>query len=142
MATVRAGIFVEGVSGAPGDGNASLAAAMRRALSIRDIAVTEGEATAAHILRATVKADTPTGDQQRIAIVWRLENAGGELLGEAAQENAIEAGSLDGKWGTVAGYAAAAAVDGIEEILERSKASETGGTITLPPNSDLAPPTP
>lgn len=141
MATGRTGIFVQGVTGAPGDGNNSLAAAMRRALAIRSIATADTATTAAHILRATVKADAPSADQQSIAIVWRLDNPKGELLGEAAQQNTIEAGSLNAKWGPVAGYAAAAAVDGIEEILARKKGNETGGrTIILPPNSNLVPP--
>ncbi|MBT3360928.1 MAG: hypothetical protein HN403_14995 [Rhodospirillales bacterium] len=140
MGQVREGIFVRGVVGAPGDGNTSLAAAMRRALSVLGVATVDNAEAAAYVLRAIVTADPPKQEEQRIAIVWRVERPNGDLMGEAAQENAIDAGSLDGKWGATAGYAATAAVDGIEEIMDRGKASKMGGAITLPPNSELVPP--
>jgi len=139
---VSTAIFIHGVAGAPGDGNKSLAVAIRRNLSARGAATFDSPDGVAFIVRATVKVDPPNQREQRISIVWRVDRPNGDPLGEASQVNTIPAGSLDGKWGAVAGYVAAAAVDGIQEILDRSKASETSGTITVPPNSNLVPPTP
>lgn len=137
---VRQGIYVAGVAGAPGDGNTTLAAAIRRTLSARGTATTDEKKAAAYILRAHVNIDPPNEGEQHIEIVWRINRPGGEMVGKAAQENMIPARSLDKKWGPIAGYAAAAAVDGIQDILDRDKRNDTRAGIVLPPNSDLTPP--
>lgn len=133
----RAGLFLTAVSGAPGDGNESLAEAMRRALKGRDVALADGTETAAHLLNATVSLSPPNDGQQDVSIIWRVERPDGTPLGDAAQKNSVPAGSLDRRWGIVASYAATAAVEGIADILRRSQETGVPSAIVVPPAPTL-----
>jgi len=140
----RNGLFVAEVEGAPGDGNAMLPIALRLALSARGFQRAERGADAAEVVRGFVTVDPPAEGNQRVVIRWRVTAPDGATLGEARQENTVPAGSLDGRWGAVAGFAAAAAVDGIAEILDRTQAndapSDGRAPIVLPPSIDLPEP--
>ena len=115
-------LLLEEVEGAPGDGNRSLGRAMRIALRSAGIGLTDDAEIADFILRGTVDVGEPAGGRQAVRIVWTLTTPDGESVGTATQENTVAAHSLDGAWGRVAVYAAAAALDGIERMLEPARA--------------------
>lgn len=119
------GIFVKGVSGAPGNGDRELASAMRNALRSDGQDVQEDASRAVFFIQGEVTVDPPVNGAQRVELRWIVTDKEGEKLGEAAQENAVPAGSLDGYWGPVAAYAAAAAADGIDGIVQRAKRRES-----------------
>jgi hypothetical protein len=51
---------------------------------------------------------------------------GGKQLGVVKQENAVPQGSLDGRWGDVANFVAAAAAPGILAIIEKAEQVRSG----------------
>lgn len=143
----RSGLFLAGITGAPGDGNTALAIALRLVLANSGLGSAETAEAAAYILRGTVAVDPPRDGGQPVEIRWRITTRDGKEVGEAVQRNAVPAGRLDKPWGAVAGLAARAAVDGITDILGRAAARDPAAEdatsrqgITLPPSADL--PTP
>lgn len=131
---VRAGIsdaamgpplIVPTVTGAPGDGNQSLTRAVRTLLADADVNVIDPDRppeqfdeTEAYTLQGQVAlGDVLDNGGQVISIGWDLYTANGRHLGNVAQQNLIEPGSLDGAWGETAIYAGLAAADGIIELL-------------------------
>jgi hypothetical protein len=72
-------------------------------------------------------------DKQHVKIVWRVRNASGAELGTVGQENDIPRGLLSGRWGDVAYVVAAAAGDGLLQVLARAAPSATAATHE-PPN--------
>lgn len=116
-----ANLLIDGVDGAPGDGNDALALAMKEAATAAGIALTELPDVATHLLHGEVIATPPEGGRQTIRIVWTMTTPDGREVGRATQENAIDAGSLDKAWGRVAAVVARAATKGVEEILGRSR---------------------
>ncbi len=118
-------ILVPPVTGAPGDGDAALTRAIRALLSNAEVNVVNPDQppdvfdpTAAYTLQGQVAlGDVLANGGQVIAIGWDLYTADGQHLGNVAQQNLIEPGSLDGDWGETAVYVALAATDGIVELL-------------------------
>lgn len=138
----RQGLFLAGISGAPGDGDTALAIALRLILGSSGLGSVDTAAAAAYVVHGKVTVDPPRDGNQPVEIRWRITTPDGKDVGEAVQHNAVPAGRLDGHWGAIAGLAARAAVDGIADILsrvrERNPASRPG--ITLPSSVDLPPP--
>lgn len=118
-------LIVPEVTGAPGDGNESLTRAIRALLGNQDINVIDParppdafEPREAYTLQGQVAlGDVLENGGQVIALNWDLYTSDGRHLGNVAQQNLIEPGSLDGAWGETAVYAALAATDGIVELL-------------------------
>ena len=119
------GVYVKGVTGAPGEGNRELANAMRNALRSDGQDLGEDASQAAFIIQGEVTVDPPVNGAQRVELRWIVTDKEGERLGEAAQENTVPAGSLDRYWGPVATYAATAAAEGIDGIVQRAASRQT-----------------
>jgi hypothetical protein len=114
--------LVPAVTGAPGDGSKSLAAAIQRELSGRGVTVSERAAPGAYRVEGTVVMGKAEGGKQAISIEWLVRDPQGKKLGTVSQKNEIAEGSLDGPWGKVADQAAGAAVQGIVKLLPQGKA--------------------
>lgn len=112
--------LVPAVTGAPGDGSKSLAAAIQRELSGRGIAVSERPTPGAYRVEGTVVMGQAEGGKQPIQIEWLVRDPQGKKLGTVSQKNEIAEGSLNGAWGKVADQAAGAAVQGIVKLLPQS----------------------
>ena len=135
----KTGLLVEGVEGAPGDGNESLDRAIRVALRTAGIALTDDLDEAQFVLAGRVKVGPPVRGQQDVQIVWKMSGAvDGREIGRATQENAVPMNSLDGAWGRVAVLAAAAAIEGIKRMLEPARAA--GPSRVTPPPQQQPPP--
>ncbi len=113
---------VPSVTGAPGDGNAALAAALQGELSRQGVAVTE-QAASAYRVEGKVIVGAAKEGKQAIQIDWRVKDPQGKALGTVSQKNEIPEGSLDGSWGKTADAAAAAAAQGIVKLLPQQRAS-------------------
>ncbi|MGB0671898.1 MAG: SPOR domain-containing protein [Rhodospirillales bacterium] len=150
-------IALGGVTGAPGDGNDALAAAMARALRGVGVTVTPNSTEADFLLTGVVAVTAPQGGAknktQQISINWSVTGRGGKNAGATNQNNTIPAGSLDGTWGAIAGHAAAAVAPGIKQILDdtaiakrdagdRSFQTESTQTASLAPTAPLSIKTP
>ncbi|HXE16032.1 MAG TPA: hypothetical protein VN632_02300 [Stellaceae bacterium] len=110
------------VTGATGDGGQSLSLAMAAALHRAGVALQEKPGDKpAFILAGKVDIGPPQGGHQNVKIVWALSRVDGRDIGQVSQENAVPAGSLDGKWGDTAYDVALAAVGGIVELLQKAQ---------------------
>lgn len=114
--TVRFG----GVRGAPGDGNLSLARAIRGALAREGLVVQEG-AEAEFDLEGRVSVTDLPRRQQRVEIIWTVTRADGTELGTVSQLNEIPLGTLDGLWADVAVVVADQAAGGVAEVIRRAR---------------------
>jgi len=120
-------LLISGVDGAPGDGADSLPRAITEVLRRQDIAiVTDPEAKADLVLRATVVVAKPKAGKQNVKIVWYLRRKDGGEIGTVGQENDVPAGLLDGPWGDVAYMVAVSAQDGIVQLVARGALPPTG----------------
>lgn len=113
---------VPSVTGAPGDGNSALSAALQGELSRQGVAVTEQAASAYRVEGKVILGSAKEG-KQSIQIDWRVKDPQGKALGTVSQKNEIPEGSLDGSWGKTADAAAAAAAQGIVKLLPQQRAS-------------------
>ena len=127
-----AGLMVHPITGAPGDGNLSLTRSIAAAMRATDVSVTEDPRQAYFVLEGVVALDPAPGDNQLVRVTWTVSTLNGRIIGTAGQENTVAKGSLDGAWGEVAALIAAAAVDGIEDIIGRSRPAGKGGQVSPP----------
>ena len=120
-------VAVSPVAGAPGDGTRSLARAMQLALRQASVSVAEGDAPQGkHFTVAGKVTMAPAAEgKQKVTVSWTLLGPDGDQIGQVNQENAIAAGSLDGRWGDIAYAVAKSAADGIVALLDHLK--KTGG---------------
>jgi hypothetical protein len=109
--------LVPAVTGAPGDGSRSLAAAIQRELSVKGVGLTDRPTATTYRVEGTVVVGQAQEGKQAIQIEWLVRDPQGKKLGTVSQKNEIPAGSLDGPWGKIADQAAGAASQGIVKLL-------------------------
>src|SRR5690606_24213761 len=114
------------VEGAPGDGSVALTRALRAALAMRGIRVATGEETDLTV-RGEVDVSPARPGVERVDLLWSVLGPEGEVLGTVEQSNEIAAGSLNGRWGSVAEAAAQGAADGIVGVLDGLHSRSVGG---------------
>ncbi len=136
-----AGILVDPITGAPGDGNESLHRAIVSALRDADVSITEDKRQASVTLSGQVGLQSMAEGRDQVLIVWQIKTMDGFEIGRATQENTVPVGSLNGTWGEDANRIAAAALAGIERILGsgqiRRATSITDPGGTPPPTPEL-----
>lgn len=106
-----------GVEGAPGDGNAALERAMRQLLVSAKLPLQENPDLADIRLKGLVELKPSGQNIERIHIAWVLLGRDGQELGRLEQNNAIPAGSLNGRWGGTAYDATVAVFDSLRQSL-------------------------
>ncbi len=109
--------LVPAVHGAPGDGKASLTAAIQRELQSKGVSLAERATPESFRVEGLVTVGAGRDGKQPIQIEWVVKDPQGKKLGTVSQKNDIPEGSLDGPWGRVADQAASAAVQGILKLL-------------------------
>jgi len=110
------------VTGAPGDGTASLTAAIQRELASKGVSVAERAGAGAYRVEGSVTVGAAKEGKQPIHIEWMVKDPQGKKLGTVSQRNEIPEGSLDGAWDKTAEQAASAAAQGIVKLLPQQKA--------------------
>ena len=120
----QAKVAVPDVTGAPGDGNATLTKQMRSKLAALGSQVQPGQAGADFIVQGQVKMVPIAGDQQRVEIQWIITSAKGREGGRVVQLNDVRAGTLDHYWGDVAMVVAQEASGGVNEVIRRQTGHE------------------
>ncbi len=117
----RIRVAVRKITGAPGDGDNSLATSITAILQHQDIELVDAAKGKPDVdVDCDVKIDPIPGNKQHVKIVWHVERAAGGEVGQVAQENDIPHGRLDGAWGDVAYSVAMAAADGIMQLVDRA----------------------
>jgi hypothetical protein len=114
------GVLVAPVEGAPGDGQRSLATALKKRLYAGGVKLANGPSTNVYTVRGIVKVSSASGGKESIRIDWQVLDPSGKRLGTVSQQNTIPKGSLNGPWGAIADAAAGAAADGIIKLLPKS----------------------
>lgn len=115
-------IYFKGVSGAPGDGNHSLANAFVNSIRDPQDILQNSAKSADYTVYTTVRmSPAPQGananPQQHIEIVWHVADPHGTEAGAATQLHDVDAHSLDGAWGETADAAAQEAAAGVRQII-------------------------
>jgi hypothetical protein len=137
----RVRVAVRKISGAPGDGDESLAMSMTTVLKRHDLDIVDDKTGKPDLaVDADVKVESAKNGQQHVKIVWRLSRAAGGEVGTVAQENDIPRGRLDGPWGDIAYSVAIAAEGGLVELVDRGAPPLKVGSG--PPAAAAPPPIP
>lgn len=136
------GIFVMPVEGAPGDGDFSLTRAIAEALKVRGTGLTRYKEQAKYVLNGKMEVSPSVQGRQGVRITWRLSRPDGKEVGKAEQDNTVPSGTFDTQWMPTARMIAAAAVDGIHEVIsgweERERLLADGRGLGVPDNLDAA----
>ena len=111
------------VVGAPGDGNSSLAAAMRRELEEKGVQVSDAGQNVYRVV-ADVKIKPPKDGMQAISINWTVNDPKGVEVAKITQNNEVPSGFLDKAWGSSAEDAAKAAAVQIKQVMADHKAGK------------------
>ncbi len=114
------------VTGAPGDGNASLTKQMKTRLAALGPVVQDTDNGADFVVQGVVKVVPISGSQQRVEIQWIIKAANGDERGRVVQLNEIPAGSLDHLWADVAVVVAQEASGGVNDVILRQSGREPG----------------
>jgi uncharacterized lipoprotein YmbA len=123
----RVRVTVRKISGAPGDGDQSLAKAVATVLQRQDVDIVEdGKGKADLYLDGEVVVAPEKGNQQHVKIVWRVRRVDGAEIGTVGQENDVPKGLLNGAWGDLAYSVAIAAGDGIATLVARGAPDRRG----------------
>lgn len=113
-------VTVAPVIGAPSDGNRQLFSGMRRALGSSKIVVIDTPAADTFTVVGSV-ALTPIDDRStQLAVKWTLKDPAGKEVGNVEQSNAVPLAATRGSWSGFGDIVAAAAVEGILELLEKA----------------------
>ena len=115
----RTRIAIREISGAPGDGAKSLAAAVAAVLQRQELEVVGKDQPADLYLDGEVSVTPAKPKQQHVKIVWHVGRVGGAEIGTVGQENDVPGGLLDGPWGDLAYSVATAAGDGLMQLVAR-----------------------
>ncbi len=115
----RLRIAVQPLSGAPGDGDKSLAAAVGTVLQRQDLAIVEAGQPADLTIDGKVTVAPVKSDKQHVKILWRVRRADGAEIGTVGQENDVPRGMLEGPWGDLAYSVAIAAREGLMQLVAR-----------------------
>ena len=115
----RIRVAVNPVSGAPGDGGKSLAAAVAAVLKRLDLAIVDKDQKPDLTVEGEVSVTPVKPDKQHVKIIWRVRRANGAEIGNVGMENDVPKGLIDGPWGDIAYSIAIAAGDGLMQLVAR-----------------------
>ncbi len=110
-------IYFSGVTGAPGDGNSSLARGMRIRLPDTGDQMVDKADHSDFLLHATVKMTDEPGGQQQVEIHWIVSDRAGHIAGDVAQGHDVAKGTLDHYWGDIAAAVTDEAAGGVHEVI-------------------------
>ena len=117
------------VTGAPGDGNASLTKQIRTHLSALGLVLQDRPESADFVVQGNVRMVPIGGGQQRVEIVWSVRLPSGDERGKVVQLNDVPTGSLDHYWADVAIVVASEAAGGINDVIARQSGRQPGEPV-------------
>ncbi len=134
-------VYFTGVTGAPGDGDISLARQMARSLPDGGNVIQNTPTDADFVLRGVVSVKHLDPKTDHVEIVWtvtRAADTGGETeAGKVAQLNDIPAHTLDTYWGDIAVVVAREAAGGVRQVITNNSGR---AHKPIPPPKTGAPP--
>ena len=127
-----------GITGAPGDGDDSLAKEMRQDIGNLGVILVSQQDQADYLMHARVRMTKVNATTQHIEINWIVDTSDGKEAGRVAQLHDIPMGSLDTYWGDVAVVAASEAAKGVKEVIDNN-IGKKGGQPPSPPSPPRPP---
>jgi hypothetical protein len=115
-------VMVSQVTGAPSDGNRQLLSGMRRALGSSRIVVIDKAGADTFTIGATVKLSPIDDRTSQLEISWVLTDPSGKEVGKVEQSNPVPVAATKGSWVGFGDIVAAAAVEGVLELIEKALA--------------------
>lgn len=112
-------VYLAGVTGAPGDGNRSLADQMRTKLGGLGFVVQDTARDADFEVKGDVRTAPGANGTLRIELQWIVLNGTGEL-GRIVQINEVPAQTVTTYWGDVAVAAATEASGGVRDVINNA----------------------
>lgn len=123
-------VVVAPVDGAPGDGRAHLTAAMRRALALLQVPVTDEVGEDTYLVLGAVYVGDDGAGGLSVEILWTLMAPDGTEAGVVTQRNTLGTEAGAGVWADIAPAVAEGAAAGIIEILRAV------GPLAVPADGD------
>jgi hypothetical protein len=114
-------VAVLGVTGAPGDGDTSLARQLRLQLPQLGVIIDNDPKGADFTIGGEVRVAAAAAGNSRVEIQWQMRDANGHDLGRIVQINEVPNGTLDQYWGDVAIVVAQQAALGMREVIEKQR---------------------
>jgi hypothetical protein len=112
-------VAVGKISGAPGDGDKSLAAAVTVVLKRQELTIVGDAAKADLVVECDVALTAAKAERQHVKIIWRVRRSDGAEIGKVDMENDVPKGLLEGPWGDLAYTVALAAGEGLMQLVAR-----------------------
>lgn len=113
-------VLVGRVTGAPGDGDQSLAYDLGRYLPSPDLEVTQTPALADFTVNATVKTKPDAGGQTMVELDWVVKDRNGRVTGQVTQLHDLNLADITPYWGDVAAAAAQEAASGVQDVVSNA----------------------
>lgn len=129
-----------GITGAPGDGDTSLAVNMRKDITGQGVILVDQKDAADYMMRATVTKTTVNPKTDHIEITWIIDTPNGKEVGRVSQLHDLPKGSLDNFWGDVAVVAAQQAALGVKEVITNNIGKKVPAGSTAPKTGAPPPP--
>lgn len=126
-------VYVAGVSGAPGDGDESLARQIRAHLPRNGEVVQDTPAGADYKVEGRVRTAPGARGQTRVEIQWIVTDASGRESGRIVQINEVPPGTLDQFWGDVAVVVAEEASGGVRNVIANQSIVNRAKTLPAAP---------
>jgi hypothetical protein len=113
-------VMVAPVNGAPSDGNRQLFSGMRRALGSSKIIVIDKPGNDTYTVNGAVSLSPLDDRMTQLSVTWVLKDPSGKEIGKVDQSNPVPIAATKGSWAGFGDIVAAAAVEGILELLEKT----------------------
>ena len=110
-------IYLAGITGAPGDGNAALASQIRIKLASRGLVVQDTPANADYKLEGKVDTEPGVNGTVRVEVQWIVTDPAGTERGRVLQLNEVPPATIARFWGDVAVVVAEEAAGGIRDVV-------------------------
>ena len=111
-------MWIDDVTGAPGDGNQRLASEITRQMKIAGLRFARIPAEADYFVNTDVDVYVIDIQTEVAEIVWRVVDRNGTEVGRIRQQNSIPRGMLHDRWGETATLAAGGGLQGVLAILD------------------------
>ncbi len=113
-------VMLDGVKGAPGDGDHSLELDFRRSLRPLGIVVVRTQTQADFIVTGNVRV-TPKGrGKELVELDWVVRNRAHQFIGRVTQLHLLKPTDIDSYWGDIAAAAAKQAAFGTRQVVENA----------------------
>lgn len=113
-------VMVAPVNGAPSDGNRQLFSGMRRALGSNRIVVIDKPGNDTFTVTGSVELAPLDDRTAQLSVKWTLKDPSGKDVGKVEQSNPVPRAATRGSWAGFGDIVAAAAVEGILELLDKA----------------------